>query len=126
MIVEIGSDLASELWSTPLDAASSVLCYPEARAALAAAVRGGRLSSQGHERAREELESLHTELLQVGIDAELARHAGELAEQFGLRGYDAVHLASALAVSTDVAVVSWDEDLRRAAVKSGCATAPPG
>lgn len=124
MIVEVGSELVSELWDTPLQAASSILCYPEGRAALAAARRGGRLGNGDHNRAREEFESLQSELLLVGVDRLLAREAGELAEQLGLCGYDAVHLASALVLGADTTLVSWDEDLRRAAAQSGCPVAP--
>jgi predicted nucleic acid-binding protein len=116
--------LVAELWGSRLRAASSILCYPEGRAALAAARRRGRLSSTGFGRAGEEFESLQSELLLVGIDRPLARRAGELAEELGLRGYDAVHLASALALGTDITLVSWDADLRRAAAQSGCAVAP--
>lgn len=39
-------------------------------------------------------------MLLIGIDWSLARHAGELAEVHGLRGYDAVHLATALVAAT--------------------------
>jgi hypothetical protein len=106
-------------------AASSVLSYPEGRAALAAARRGGRLTAAGHTRAGTEFESLHAELLIIGVDHDLARHAGALAERFALRGYDAVHLACALALAGDTTLVSWDEGLRTAAAKSGCTIAPP-
>jgi predicted nucleic acid-binding protein len=116
----------AELWGTPLRAASSILCYPEGRAALAAARRARRLSATGYGRAREEFESLQRELVLVGIDGSLARQAGELAEELELRGYDAVHLASALALGTDTTVVTWDEELKRAAAQSGCAVAPAG
>lgn len=126
MIVEDGSDLVAQLWGTRLRAASSILCCLEGRAALAAARRGGRLSVTQSDRAGEEFESLQGELLLVGIDLPLARQAGELAEELGLRGYDAVHLASALALGTDTTLVTWDEDLRRAAGRSGCAVAPAG
>jgi predicted nucleic acid-binding protein len=67
---------------------------------------------------------LHAELVIVGIDDALARRAGALSEQFALRGYDAVHLASALALATETTVVSWDRELRAAAAASGCALAP--
>jgi len=40
-----------------------------------------------------------------------------------LRGYDAVHLASALALGTYTTLVTWDEDLKRAAAHCGCAVA---
>ena len=67
---------------------------------------------------------MQSELMLVGIDGPLTRHAGELAEELELRGYDAVHLASALALGTDTTLVTWDEDLKRAAAHSGCAVAP--
>ena len=70
------------------------------------------------------LESLYDDLLRVGIDEELVRHAGELAGELALRGYDAVHLASALALGWDTTLVSWDSDLRRAAVRCGFVVAP--
>ena len=125
MIAEDGSELVAELWGTSHAAASSILSYPEARAALAAARRGGRLSASSHRRARDQLESLHGELSLIGIDGPLARQAGQLAEELALRGYDAVHLASALALGSATTLISWDQDLRRAAGQCGCAVAPP-
>jgi uncharacterized protein len=67
---------------------------------------------------------IQDELLLVGVDAALAREAGDLADQLGLRGYDAVHLASALALGEPTTVVTWDEELRRATAGAGCGTAP--
>jgi predicted nucleic acid-binding protein len=64
------------------------------------------------------------ELSLISIDPRFAREAGRLSEEFALRGYDAVHLASALSVGDAVTLVSWDEDLRRAAAQNGCAVAP--
>jgi len=124
-VVEAGSEAASALWSAPLRAASSVLAYPEGRAALAAARRSGRLTAAGYARAKDEFESLHAELLIVGIDDPLAHRAGALAERFALRGYDAVHLACAVSLANDTTLVSWDEDLRAAAARAGCTLAPP-
>jgi predicted nucleic acid-binding protein len=123
VIAEEGSELASELWATPHPATSSILAYPEGRAALAAARRGARLTAAVHRRALEDFESPHGELLLIGIDMQLAREAGQLAEKFALRGYDAVHLASALSAGDAITLVSWDENLRRAAARNGCAVA---
>jgi predicted nucleic acid-binding protein len=67
---------------------------------------------------------LYDEVLLVGMDGPLARRAGELAERLGQRGYDGVHLATALALGLDTTFISWDEQLRRAAADSGCAVAP--
>ena len=61
----------------------------------------------------------------VGVDEALAQHAGEIADERALRGYDAVHLASALALgSGETILVTWDLDLSNAAVDAGLAVAP--
>lgn len=124
VVAEDGSELASELWEAHPPAASSILAYPEGRAALAAARRGGRLTAADHAKAVEDFEEIQDELIVVGVDMTLAREAGALAEEFGLRGYDAAHLASALALGEPTTVATWDEELRRAAASCGCAIAP--
>jgi len=124
IVVEDGSDVAAELWDS-YPAASSVLAYPEARAALASARRHRRLTARGHDRAVAELDELNAELAVVGVDEALAQRAGELAEEHPLRGYDAVHLASALALgSSETILVTWDRDLSNAALRAGLAVAP--
>jgi uncharacterized protein len=71
------------------------------------------------------LDELCDELAVIGVDKALARTAGQLAEQHGLRGYDAVHLASALAVGDpDLVMATWDRDLAGAANGSGVAVVP--
>jgi uncharacterized protein len=108
----------------PHPAASSVLSHPEGRAALAAARHDRSLTQAAHRRARGAYDALQRELVLVGVDEQLARHAGDLAELHALRGYDAVHLATALALSPKTTVVTWDRDLGRAAAASGCGVAP--
>ena len=115
MIPEAGSDLASELWARSHRAVSSILCHPEGRAALATARRAQRLGAAGYREALADFAALHGELLRVGLDGALVRHAGELADKHALRGYDAVHLASALAAGPGTTFISWDRELRRAA-----------
>lgn len=125
VVSEDGSGLARELWASREQIASSILSYPEGRAALSAARRARRLTTSSHAKAVAEFESAQRELRLLGLDRTLTRHAGELADRFGLRGYDALHLASALALVGDaVAVVSWDRQLRQAAWRSGCRVAP--
>jgi predicted nucleic acid-binding protein len=104
--------------------ASSILSYPEGRAALGAARRVGRLTPAAHKSALAGFESIQGKLSRIAVDAQLARDAGELAERFALRGYDAVHLASALSAGGPVTLVTWDADLRSAAEQNGCAIAP--
>ncbi|MDX6622763.1 MAG: uncharacterized protein QOE75_695 [Solirubrobacterales bacterium] len=120
VVVEDGSDLAAELWNSAYPAASSILAYPEGRAALAAARHQGRLDEHGHSQALAAFEELQSELPSVGVDASLARRGGELAEDLGLRGYDAVHLATALELGDEeVVVVTWDRDLAAATERVG-------
>lgn len=123
-VIEEGSELAVDLWQEPQQAASSILAYPEGRAALAAARRAARLTPAQHRHALEDFEAICAELLLVSVDESLAQRAGELAEDLALRGYDAVHLATALALGDDTLMVTWDAELSRAALHSGCAVAP--
>ncbi len=126
-MVEEGSDLAAELWSSSYPAASSILAYPEGRAALAAARRLDRLGEESHREALAGFEELYAELVTVGVDQELAVHAGAHAEELGLRGYDAVRLATALELGDDeVVLVTWDRDLAQAAERVGLGVAGAG
>lgn len=124
-MIEDGSDVVAELWAIQDRAASSILSYPEGRAALAAARGAARLTGDGHAQAVADFEDVQRDLLIIGVDQPLALHAGELAEELGLRGYDAVHLASAIALSASaLTLVTWDRDLSRAAHRQGLAVAP--
>jgi uncharacterized protein len=119
--------LATKLWNSPHPAASSILAYPEGRAALAAARRLDRLGADEHRRALADWEDLYADLATVGVDQELAVRAGEYAEDLSLRGYDSVHLTTALELGDDeVVVVTWDRDLARAAERVDLGVAGPG
>jgi uncharacterized protein len=127
VVVEDGSELAAELWGNAYPAASSILAYPEGRAALAAARRLDRLGDDEHRKALADFEELYGDLVTIGVDQELAVHAGKYAEDLGLRGYDAVHLATALELGDDeVVVVTWDRDLARATERVGLGVAGAG
>lgn len=96
LVEEEGSDLAAELWDGCDAALSSRLAYPEVRAALAAAARAGRLSDAARTQAEAAWEGYWAAVRAVELSASVAAHAGDLAAQHGLRGADAVHLASLL------------------------------
>lgn len=117
--------MADALWDGASERASARTTYPEARAALAAAARAGRISRAALRRACADLDSMITEMRIVELDARIAAVAGDLAERHALRGYDAVHLASALAIDDpELVVATWDGDLARAAVAAGRRAAP--
>jgi len=58
------------------------------------------------------------------VSDEVVHLAGDLADGVGLRGYDAVHLATALlAGPADVLFATWDSALAEAAAGAGLVTA---
>jgi predicted nucleic acid-binding protein len=125
LIDEPGSATAQHLWSTSTRTICSRLLYPEARAALAAAGRAGRVAPVEHIQAQERLEAFWQAIDRLGVRTRLARRAGDLADEQGLRGYDAVHLASFETIASDATVlVTFDADLRRAALALGYPVAP--
>jgi uncharacterized protein len=124
IVAEPGSSAARELWNGASRVASVRLVYPETRAALAQAHRGRRLNSRQLRSAVAVLEELFAQLDVVDVDDDLARHAGELAEVHGLRGYDAIHLAAADRLHDDELVLAaGDQDLLAAAQRLGMNTA---
>lgn len=125
IVDEEGSDEAVELWEAAHRVIASRLMYPEARAALAAAARARRVSSSEMRLLRSRLESRWDQVEIIEIDDEIARSSGDLAEAHALRGYDSVHLASAVALADETSVLaSWDLELRRAALDLGLQVAP--
>jgi len=120
VLSEAGSEVADEVWDAADSVLTSQIAYPELRAALAAAQRSRRISSHQLRRCVADAARLFEEMRIVGIDARLAAEAGELAERVALRGYDAVHLAAALAIDGDnVVFATWDRDLAAGVAASG-------
>jgi predicted nucleic acid-binding protein len=84
------------------------------------------LTSAGHRLAVEELAGLWLEIDGIVLTEGLAARAGELAEIFALRGYDAAHLASAEAIAdADTILVTADRDLASAAATLGLTAVVP-
>jgi predicted nucleic acid-binding protein len=127
LLDEPGADTAAQVWEGATTRVSSELVYPEARAALAAARRDGRLDDDGYDGAVDVLERLVGELELVGLGHETAEAAGNLADAYGLSGAAAIHLATLLAVDAPrVVVTTWDPDLARAALDCGMPVVPRG
>ena len=124
VIDEDGSDRASMIWTSADTLASVALVVVEARAALAAAKRGRRLTAEQHAHARDELDGLLADLHIVEATEELIANAAALAEDDALRGYDAAHLAAALLVGSTI-LSSADADLCAAADRRGLHIANP-
>jgi hypothetical protein len=125
VVEETGSDIAAALWDGCDAAVSSRLAYPEVRAALAAAGRVRRLDAKGQRQAETTWEQFWDATRAVELTAPVTAHAGQLAGQYALRGADAVHLASVLAVgATETLFAVWDQRLRSGAEQAGIQVAP--
>ena len=126
LVDEEGSDLAAALWDGCDAAVSSRLAHPEVRAALAAAGRAHRLDRADQRRAETEWGEYWAATRAVELTPLVSAHAGELAGMHALRGADAVHLASVLAVgAADTVLAAWDGRLRTGARAAGVQVVPP-
>lgn len=124
LLTEDGSEETDVIWNAADVLVSAVTVVVEARAALAAAQRGGRLSAAQLRQAKAELVDLFEEITFVEITDALIAEAAEIAEAEALRGYDAVHLAAALAIEANV-LTSADVALCDAAERRGLHVANP-
>jgi predicted nucleic acid-binding protein len=124
IVEEPGSQIAARLWDEADVVVSSRLVYPEGRAALAMALGTKRVDEPQLRTAVDAFDGLYEQLHIVDLTQTLARSAGAFAEQFALRGYDAVHLASVHTVAdSDVVLAAGDQRLLTAARTLGMATA---
>lgn len=100
------------------------IAYPEMWAALARLHRMGYQTDDEYRQHKLEFEADWKAVNAILPDERILRRAGELAERFGLRGYDSVHLAAAeslrLGPGSDLlSFASFDERLNRSASDLG-------
>ncbi|WP_029433160.1 type II toxin-antitoxin system VapC family toxin [Blastococcus sp. URHD0036] len=112
LVSEASSARCRQLWN----AADVVLCcaigHVEASAALARAGRGGQLPEAAVRRAAALLDELWSDIAVIPADRERLTAASAAAHRHGLRGYDAVHCAAALAIAgDDVVAATGDREL---------------
>lgn len=103
--------------------ATSRVAYPEARAAFARRHREGALSAVGLRRAIQALDTDMSAFAVIELSEGVAHRAGDLADHHALRGFDAIHLASALELSQMVGAppifYAFDVRLANAAASAG-------
>jgi predicted nucleic acid-binding protein len=125
VVDEPGTPIAQRTWNDADVVVTGRLTYPEARAALAAARRQRRLTTQHHRASLDRFEEAWASLEVVDIAPAVARSAGDLADRLALRGYDGVHLATALrAAGSHGVLVTWDQELAHAGLAEGLAVIP--
>ncbi|WP_029144279.1 type II toxin-antitoxin system VapC family toxin [Microbacterium luticocti] len=123
VVAEPTSRLCREVWLAADRVATSRLAYVEAAAALASAHRRARLTTTDVGEARDRLDRLWRMIDVVEFDAALMDAAASASATFALRGYDAVHCASALRIAdVRTVAVSGDRALLDAWHKAGLAT----
>jgi len=97
---------------------TSLVAYAEARAAFARRFRESAFSSKDYKRLRSRFESDWKNFLSIHVSREVVRMAGDLAEKHGLRGFDAIHLASAMTLreklASPVTFSCYDSQLQNA------------
>jgi predicted nucleic acid-binding protein len=119
-VAEPGSDAVRQVTNEAAVVATSIVAYPETRAALARRRRERALSAAAFAVAKRTFEQDWPRYLTIEASASLCRDAGELAERYRLRGFDSVHLASFAEVARHAGVrqtrfSSFDDQLNQAA-----------
>ncbi len=115
---EEGRELVREAVEEADRVATSTVAYAEARAALARREREGILDEVGYRRAVGALDDEWRRYARLAVSNLVAYRAGEMAERYALRGFDAVHLASAARLRErfeDLRFLAFDDRLLEAA-----------
>ena len=117
---EPDTDVVRQLVNNAAIVATSLIAYPETRAALARRRREGALRASAFTSAKRAFEADWHTCLAISVSASLCREAGQLAERYRLRGYDSAHLASFAEVvrhagAAETRFSSFDAPLNRAA-----------
>jgi uncharacterized protein len=122
-LVERGSRETIALTADAEMSATSMVSRAEVAAALAKAARTGLVTQDRARGAQRSFAEDWPDLARVPVTEALVERAEALAWDHGLRGYDAVQLASALSwqesVGTEIVLATFDQQLWDAAPKAG-------
>jgi len=117
-VEEDGSSKVDALVRSSEVTATSLVAYAEARAAFARRFRERAFTAKEHNRIKEFFEKDWSNYLSLSVTADIIRLAGDLAEKHALRGFDSIHLASALTLrrelSSPVLFSCFDDNLQKA------------
>ena len=109
---------------------AAILAYTEMAAGLSRAARMGLLTNDLARKAWDRFVGDWPDYTRLKVSPAVTERAARLAWEYGLRGYDAVHLAAALtwqdALGEPVLLASFDQLLWGAAKQAGMAAWPEG
>lgn len=122
-VQEAGSKETRKLAAKADALATSIVAYAETRSAFARLLREGISTPKRHEARSQQFNADWESWLRVELGRSIARTAGELAEVYALRGFDAIHLASALWLNDTsggrLRFAAFDTRLHAAAERAG-------
>jgi predicted nucleic acid-binding protein len=122
-VVERGSRETIALTAQSEMIATSIVARAEVAAALAKAARVGLVTKDRARQAQRSFAGDWPDLVRVPVTEALVERAEVLAWDYGLRGYDAVQLASAItwqeAVGTEILLATFGQRLWKSAPKAG-------
>lgn len=117
-VAEDGSTLVRDAMDRAHLAATCEIAYLELRSALARRHRERLLRTKEYRLAVTALESDWPNYFVLAVGMPLVRDAASTAERYGLRAYDALHLAACMALKTQakeqVTFACWDRKLANA------------
>ena len=123
LIAEPSSAACRRFWDDADVVVTNRLTYVETAAALAQASRLKRITDRTHRASLRALDARWTEFALVEVDDELVRDAAALSRRHHLRGYDAVHCASARQLlAADLVAAAGDRPLLNAWLALGVDT----
>lgn len=127
-VAEEGSEAVSAMLRQAWMMGTGLLARAELGAALARGIRRGLLSEARALEARRLVEATWPTWVHIDVDERLVARAEVLAWEYGLRGYDALHLASALiwqeGLNYPVMLATFHRELWEAARQAGLAVWP--
>ena len=127
-IAELGTAEVTQAIAGAEVVGTSIIARAEMAAALAKAVRMSVLARDAADAALQVFRSEWPRLVRVQATEMLVARADALAWEWGLRGYDAVHLASAMlwreGMDEDVALATFDRRLWEVAGQCGLGVFP--
>lgn len=121
---EPNMDLARGIKDKASLAFTSIVSFPEVMSAVYRAMREGRCSRADMQLVRGEFLRVWPDFQWVRVSEGLIQRAEQLIFRYGLKGYDSMHLASALVLKEegdeiDLFFSCFDRNLNHAALKEG-------
>lgn len=127
-VAESGSEDVAAVTAEASALATSILSRVETVAALSKAIRVGALVEEEAIAAAQVFRDQWPDFIRIQATERVVARADQLAWRFGLRGYDAVHLASAVIwrekMRQAIVFAAYDRQLWQAAVGSGLSPFP--